>query len=159
MHLPAGSWLDLDAASASIHRSETALVAGDLSGAGAAALAARAIASRPLLPGEEGDWLDVLRGRLDDVRLRALECLAEIWIERGDPTLGARDAVEAIRIDPYREPAHRLLIRAHLAAGDQGAAARAYETCKRLLHDELGVAPSEATEALVASALRRSDHG
>ncbi|MGH2967271.1 MAG: AfsR/SARP family transcriptional regulator [Solirubrobacterales bacterium] len=159
MHMPAGSWLDLDAASESIHRSETALAAGDHSGAGADALAARAIASRPLLPGEESPWLDVLRGRLDDVRLRALECLAEIWIERGDPALGARDAAEAIRIDPYRESAHRLLIRAHLATGDHGAAARAYEACKRLLHDELGVAPSEATEALVASVLRRSEQG
>ncbi len=153
MHLPAGTWLDLDAAALAIHQAETALSAGHISSAGADALVARAIASRPLLPGEEGEWLDVLRGRLVDVRLRAIEVLGEVWIDRGDPALAARDAAEAIGIDPYRETAHRLLIRAHAAAGDNAAAVKAYEACKRLLEDELGVAPSEATSALVSAVL------
>ena len=91
-----------------------------------------------------------LRRRMTDVRLRALETLAEIWIEQGDAALAARDAAEAIEIDPYRESAHRLLIRAYLAAGDRGAAARALEACRRVLEEELGVTPSPATLALIA---------
>ncbi len=149
LHLPSGSWLDLDAASDAIHRAETALGAGDLGAAGGWALAARAIATRPLLAGDEGEWLDTIRRRLADVRLRALECLAETWIAHGDPSLAARDSVEAIAIDPYRESAHRLLIRAHLAGGDRGAAAGALDDCRRVLRDDLGVAPSPATLALL----------
>ena len=154
MVLPAGSWLDIEAAAEEVHRAEAALAAGDHAEAGAAALIARSIASRTLLPGEEGEWLDLLRDRLADVRLRALECLGEVWIARGDPALAARDAAEAIRVDPYRESAHRLLMRAHVAAGDRGAAAHAFEVCKRVLAEELGVAPSAETVALAATVLR-----
>ena len=152
--LPRDTWLDLDAAADAIHRAETARAAGDAATACGWALAARAIASRSLLPGEDGEWLDRLRRRLDDTRLRALECLAEVWIERGDTALAARDAAEAIAIDPYRERSHRLLIRAHLAAGDRGAAVEAFEACERVLHDELGIRPSPETAALIAAVRR-----
>jgi DNA-binding SARP family transcriptional activator len=152
LSLPGSAWLDLDAASASIHEAETALAAGDLAGACGWALGARAIASRPLLPGEEGAWLEGLRRRMADVRLRSLEALAETWITQGDAGLAAREAAEAIEIDPYRENAHRLLIRAHLAAGDRGAAIRAFEACRRILEEELGVTPSDQTLGLLAAA-------
>ena len=151
LHFPAGTWLDLDAAGDAIHRAEVARAAGDDAAAGPWALAARAIASRSLLPGEEAEWLEGLRRRLTDVRLRALECLGAIWIARGDPTLAARDAVEAIGIDPFREGAHRLLIRAHLAAGDRAAAARALAALRTLLAEELGVSPSRETLELLAA--------
>lgn len=154
MALPAGTWLDVDEAGESVHRAEAALGAGNHSAAAAAALIARSIASRSLLPGEEGEWLDLLRARLADVRLRALECLGEVWIARGDPALAARDAAEAIRVDPFRESAHRLLIRAHIAAGDRGAAAHAYEACKRVLAQELGVEPSAETIDLARAVLK-----
>lgn len=154
IEVPAAAWLDLDAAGEAIHRGESALAAGDHSEAAAAALVARSITSRTLLPGEEGEWLDLLRARLAQVRLRALECLGEAWIARGDPALAARDAAEAIRVDPFRESAHRLLIRAHVAAGDRGAAAHAYEACRRLLAEELGVEPSTETAALANAVLR-----
>lgn len=149
LHLPAGAWLDLDEAADAIHRAEAARAGGELSTACGWALGARAIASRQLMPGEEADWLDDLRRRLDDIRLRSLECLAEVWIAHGDAAVAARDATEAIRIDPYRESAHRLLIRAHIAAGDRGAAAEALNACRRVLEEELGVTPSPETVALV----------
>ena len=149
LQLPAGTWLDLDAATEAIHRSETALSDRKLSGACGWALVARAIASRPLLPGEEADWLERLRRHMADVRLRSLECLAEVWIAQGDAALAARDAAEAIEIDPYRESAHRLLIRAYLSARDRGAAARALEACRRVFEEELGVTPSPDTLDLV----------
>jgi DNA-binding SARP family transcriptional activator len=154
LHLPAGAWLDLDAAAEAIHRAETALADRDLADACGWALAARAIASRALLPAEEAEWLERLRRHMADVRMRSLECLAEVWITQGDAALAARDAAEAIEIDPYRESAHRLLIRAHLAAGDRGAAARALEACRRVLEEELGVSPSQETLDLVGPARR-----
>src|SRR5262249_14023929 len=62
--LPAGTWLDLDEAGAAMHRAEAALMVGDLTAAATDALIARSIASRTLLPGEDGEWLDVVRSRL-----------------------------------------------------------------------------------------------
>jgi len=150
LRLGADVWIDLDAAAEAIHLAESGMSDGDLQTASGWRLAARAISSRPLLPGEEGEWLDGLRSRLADIRLRALECLAEVWIAHGDHALAARDAAEAIAIDPYRESAHRLLIRAHLAAGDRGAAAEALAACQRTLQEELGVTPSPATIGLLA---------
>jgi len=148
LRLPARSWVDADAAIDAIHRAETSLRAGALADACGWALAARAIAVRPILPGEDGDWLDDLRRRLVDVRLRSFECLAEIWLETGDPAAAVRDAREAIAIDPYRESAHRQLMRAHIAAGERGAAIRAFEALRDQLRDDLGVPPSPETVAL-----------
>lgn len=153
LRLPADTWLDIDAASQTIHRAETSLRDGDRATACGWALASRAIASRPLLPGDEGAWLDDLRLRLVDVRLRALECLGEIWLASGDAPLAARDAAEALDLDPYRESAHRLLIRAHLASGERAAAIRAYDACRKLFRGELGVEPAPETTALVAPTL------
>jgi DNA-binding SARP family transcriptional activator len=159
LRLPADAWLDTDAAGQAIHRAETSLADGDRAAACGWALAARAIASRPLLPGEEGEWLDEIRRRLDDVRLRALECLGEVWLADGDARLAARDAAEAVALDPYRESAHRLLIRAHLASGERAAAIRAYQACRTLFHEELGVQPAPETAALVAPTLADAIRG
>jgi DNA-binding SARP family transcriptional activator len=155
LRLPADSWLDLDAAALAIHEAEVALSEGDRSSACGWALAARAIACRPLLPGEEADWLDELRRRMADIHLRSLECLGEVWLVSGDHALAAHDADQAIAIDQFRESAHRLLIRAHLAAGEHAAALRAYLAHRRLLWDELGVLPAPETVALVTPLLAR----
>jgi DNA-binding SARP family transcriptional activator len=156
LRLPAGAWLDLDAAAQSIHAAEVALSDGDRPQASGWALAARAVASRALLPGEEAEWLDGLRRALVDIHLRALECLGEVWLGVGDAALAAHDARQAIAIDPYRESAHRLLIRAHLAAGEHGAALRAFQACRTLFEEELGVVPAPETVALVTPLLAAS---
>jgi DNA-binding SARP family transcriptional activator len=154
LRLPANAWFDLDAAAEAIHAAEIALSDGDRSGASGWALAARAVASRALLPGEDAEWLDEIRRRLVDIHLRALECLGEVWLGGGDPALAAHDATQAIALDPFRESAHRLLIRAHLAAGEHAAALRAFVSCRSLFEEELGVVPAPETVALVAPLLR-----
>jgi DNA-binding SARP family transcriptional activator len=143
------AWLDLEAAPDAIHRAEHLLADGEVEQATGWALAARAIASRSLLPGEEADWLDTLRRRLIDIHLRALAALGEIWLRHGEPSVAARDAIAALAIDPYLESAHRLLIRAYLAAGEHAAALQAYRACREVFQAELGVLPSPETLALV----------
>jgi DNA-binding SARP family transcriptional activator len=108
------------------------------------------IASRPFLAGSDGPWASATRERIVDVRLRALRCLAEVWLAKGDHGQAARDAQAILRLDPYREPAHRLLMRSQLAAGDRASAARSYEACRRLLADDLGVAPAPETVRVAA---------
>ena len=49
----------------------------------------------------------------------------------------------AARVEPYHEPLHSLLIRALGAAGDQKAAAAAYEELAKKLFDDFGIMPSD----------------
>ena len=143
--VPKDGRIDLDEMASAIHRAEAELGAGRLEAAGAEALVASMIASRPFLPGCDGPWATATRDQVVDSRLRALACLAEVWLAKGDHGQAARDAQAILRLDPYREPAHRLLMRSQFAAGDRASAARAYADCRQVLADELGVAPSAET--------------
>ena len=103
------------------------------------------IATRPFLPGADGPWAGATRDRVAEIHLRALQVLAEVWLAKGDHGQAARDAESLLRLDPYRETAHRLLMRTHAAAGDRAAAARAYQRCREVLADDLGVDPAPET--------------
>jgi DNA-binding SARP family transcriptional activator len=56
--LPAGVWIDVDAAVEAVERAEAALAAGDLSEARSQGAAAAALARRSFLPGEDGLWVE-----------------------------------------------------------------------------------------------------
>jgi DNA-binding SARP family transcriptional activator len=87
-----------------------------------------------------------------DIRLRALDLLSTVWLERGDPAQAGRDAESILLIDPYREAAHRTIIRAHLARSDRAAAVRAYARCAELLAADLGIEPAAETQAILGPA-------
>ena len=154
LHLPPGTWVDLEAAAAALHRAETLARAGQADQACGWALAARAIGARPLLPGADGPWVTRWRARLRDVHLRSLEVLADVWVRRGEPGLAVADAEEALRLEPFRESAFRTLMRAHAAAGNRAEALRVYQRCRDLLAEELGVDPSRETEGLYLGIMR-----
>ncbi len=52
---------------------------------------------------------------------------------------------------PWRENAHRRLIRLFAQDGQRSKALAQYETCRQILLEELNVAPSPATESLIAA--------
>jgi DNA-binding SARP family transcriptional activator len=150
--VPRGTVIDVEQAATRIHAAEAALARGDIEPAAADALVASMIAARTFLPGFDGPWATSWRTRLLDVRLRALDLLSMVWLERGEPAQAARDAETILVIDPYREEAYRTLIRAHLARGDRGAAASAYLRCANRLAHDLGIEPTAATRALLEDA-------
>ena len=154
LRLPAGAWVDLEEARASLHTAEAALAGGRARDAYVPALVAVTILRRPLLAGEEADWVraqrDLLHGRL----VRALEVHADCLLLNEEPKLALQSAAELLALEPFSEAAYRLLMRAHAAAGDRAQALLAFERCRRLLADELGVDPSEATRALHRELLR-----
>jgi DNA-binding SARP family transcriptional activator/pimeloyl-ACP methyl ester carboxylesterase len=51
--------------------------------------------------------------------------------------------------EPYHEPAHRALIRLFTLTGQHATARRQYDTCKRILAEQLGVQPHQETERLL----------
>lgn len=102
-----------------------------------------------LLPDWYDDWLVFERERFRQVSLHALEALAERLVRAGEVVRALEAALSAVRAEPLRESAHRVLIRVHLAEGNRGEAMRQYELCRRLLRERLGVEPTEQLDRLL----------
>ncbi|SDO64418.1 Predicted ATPase [Nakamurella panacisegetis] len=107
-----------------------------------------------LLPQEDAAWLRAHREAIDHIRSRAAEIVITDAITRGDHTTATRTARDLLEHRPLDEPAHRLLITALGAAGDRTGAVRAYEHCRTLLAEQLGIDPSTETVAVYLHALR-----
>jgi peptide/nickel transport system substrate-binding protein len=148
VNLPAGTWIDVVAAVDGVGEAEAALAAGDPEQAKGLAGRAASLARRPFLPGEKGTWVEAKRRELADVLRRALGCLSEACLRLGHDAEAARWAEETIALEPYREAGYRRLMAAHAAAGNPAEGLRVYESCRRLLSEELGAYPSPETEAI-----------
>jgi hypothetical protein len=57
-------------------------------------------------------------------------------------------ALRQVEMEPYREEAHRQLMHILARTGQRSAALAQYETCRRVLVEELGVEPTQETQAL-----------
>ncbi len=146
LHLPADAVVDVEDAAANRDAALAAMAAGDAGRSVELAGAAAAVAARQFAPGATGTWVERRQAELRELNLSALEIVA-----RGAAALGrTADAVaaaeEAIALEPFRESAYLALIGAHAKAGNRGEALRAYERCRRVLAEELGVNPSPSTE-------------
>lgn len=112
----------------------------------------RADLSSDLLPEwSENEWVLVEQEQYHELRLYALEAMTERLTAAGRHGEAVASGLAAVRAEPLRESAHRVLITAHLAAGNRGAALRQFEQCRRVLLDELGLEPSQALRSLVPS--------
>jgi class 3 adenylate cyclase/DNA-binding SARP family transcriptional activator len=154
--LPAGAWIDVDAAANAAERAETALAMRELDEARAQASTAAELARRSFLPGEDGQWVEEQRRDLRDVLVRALECLRDASLAQREFGEAVRYAVEITELEPYRESSYRALMRAHAVAGNPAEALRVYERCRRFLADELGAYPSAESQAAYLEILRSS---
>jgi DNA-binding SARP family transcriptional activator len=102
-----------------------------------------------LLPDWYDDWVLLERERYRQLGLHALETLSErlTAARRFGPALEA--ALAAVAGEPFRESAHRVLIKAHLAEGNASEAIRQYHFYRKLLNDHLDLDPSPAMDALL----------
>jgi DNA-binding SARP family transcriptional activator len=152
--LPRDATVDVELAAEEADAAERALAAGDLERAVAEAASARALAGRPLLPGQEGAWVERRRALWHELLVRTLQVLVDAGLAGGSADLAVQAATELVGLEPFRESAHLRLLRAHSAAGNPGEALRAYDRCRRLLAEELGVDPSPELEAFYLDLLR-----
>jgi len=148
VQLPAGTWIDAEAAHEAVHGAEAALRSGAHGAAYGPAAVAAAILRRPFLPGAGGDWVEWRRDSLRQLLVRALDVLAEVHGENREPALAVRIAEQAISLEPFRESGYRRLMQLQHRAGNRAEVLRVYERCRRLLDQELGTRPSPETEAL-----------
>lgn len=154
LRLPTDSWIDHQAAEDEIHKAETALQAGDVAAAYGPSAVAHHISRRTFLPSESGAWFERRREKLAGILVRALECRAEVYLRNGEHPLAAVAAQELVTLQPFRESGYRLLMRAHTAAGNTAEALRVYDSCRKLIAEELGVPPSPETQAVHEGVLR-----
>jgi DNA-binding SARP family transcriptional activator len=148
LRLPAGAWVDVEAAASTLHQADGALLAGDAKAAYGPALIATVVSRRPFLAGDESPWVDGRRSSLADTLVRALECLSRASAANGELALALAHAREVVRIEPFRESGYRLLMSLLGARGERAEAVRVYEQCRSILAEELGVSPSSETAAL-----------
>ncbi|MGD2166437.1 MAG: BTAD domain-containing putative transcriptional regulator, partial [Anaerolineae bacterium] len=94
------------------------------------------------------DWSLLTRERLQRQALSALRWLAEHYERRGDYEQASDYAWRQVELEPWQEQAHQQLMRLLALSGRRGAALAQYETCRRLLAEELGVEPAEDTTRL-----------
>ena len=102
-----------------------------------------------LLPGWYDDWALEERELLHQLRLRALETLADRLMARGDIDGALQAAIGAVTLEPLRESAHRALIRVHLMDGNHVEAVRVYRNFRERLSTELGISVSPQIVELV----------
>jgi DNA-binding SARP family transcriptional activator/tRNA A-37 threonylcarbamoyl transferase component Bud32 len=150
------AWVDIEAAAEAIHDAEGHLRAGRWVDAFGPSAVAHHIARRSFLRGENSRWVRSHRERLHGILVRALECRGEIFLCNGEVTQAIETAKEVVALEPFRETAYRLLIRSHNASGNVAEARRAFDRCRKLLADELGIEPSPETLATLQPVVPRS---
>ena len=153
------TFIDVEAVFEGVYGAESFIAEGRWASAWGPAGIAYHVATRPFLAGHQAPWIDDWRRRLEEVRLRGLECLAAASLGLSGPALA--QAEERARIlttlAPYRETGHLILIEALERRGNIAEALRAYERLRMLLREELGIAPSPALQAMHRRLLGRAD--
>ena len=107
------------------------------------------------------EWASARRQQLHRAVLEALHTLTTYHDRRGAFDQACWYAQRQLGLEPWREQAHRQLMRALAHSGQRAAALRQFQVCQRILMDELGVEPSADTWNLYhqirADSLRRID--
>ncbi len=93
-------------------------------------------------------WARAERERLRHLASDALTKLIAHCDEVGDTERCVETAARLLTLDPLREAAHRILMRAYAAQGRQASALKQFEACRDILKRELGVEPEPETVAL-----------
>ena len=94
------------------------------------------------------EWALFTREQIARHLSSALHRLAEIYEGQGEYEAARSYAWRQLELEPWDEIAHRQLMRSLALSGQRSAALAQYERCRRLLLEELGVEPGEATRWL-----------
>jgi DNA-binding SARP family transcriptional activator/predicted ATPase len=94
------------------------------------------------------EWALFTRERLGRQVSSALHRLAASYEQRGQYEQAQSCAWRQVELEPWDEAAHGQLMRTLALSGQRSAALAQYETCRRLLAEELGVEPAAETTRL-----------
>lgn len=94
------------------------------------------------------EWVLVQRESMHQRIIEAHAYLANYYELQADFQAARRHAARQLELDPWREEAHRQMMRVLALDGQRSAALAQYETCKKVLAEELDVEPAEETREL-----------
>jgi DNA-binding SARP family transcriptional activator len=94
------------------------------------------------------EWALVRRERLQRQTMEALKHLAVYHERRGEYQDACEFTRRQVELEPWYEPAQRRLMRTLALNGRHFAALQQYQTCRRVLADELGIEPAQQTTEL-----------
>ncbi len=94
------------------------------------------------------EWALLRREHLHNLALQGLQRLALHHQRGGELDLALGYARRQLELEPWREEAHAQVMTILALRGDHSAALHAYERCRQVLMEELGVEPSEETRRL-----------
>ncbi|MBN1217800.1 MAG: tetratricopeptide repeat protein [Anaerolineae bacterium] len=97
------------------------------------------------------EWVSLEREWLHREMIDALAHLANYYERCGDFKKARHYAWRQVALEPWREEAYRQLMRLLALDGQRSAALVQYETCRRILAEELGVEPTAETVMLYQS--------
>ncbi len=143
--LAPGASVDLDLAETALAEAAALAGQGRHEAAMAAAEPVTGLSGEQLLPDEDGSWLAPHRARIDALALRALELVAGSAGALGDHHRAVAAGRRAVSAIPLNERSHRILLRALSGAGDRAGVVQAYEACREILAEQLGVDPAVET--------------
>ncbi|MEJ8672852.1 bacterial transcriptional activator domain-containing protein [Streptomyces sp. MS1.AVA.1] len=101
------------------------------------------LSGEDLLPGWDEDWVLLERERLRQMRLHALDALAESLTRQGKPALALEAAWACVRSEPSVKAPIELPPR-RISPREISPKRYVTHAFRRLLHEELGVEPSPA---------------
>lgn len=151
--LARGVDVDIELAGAALRNATELMREGRHQAALAMAQPVAQMSGSQLLPGEDADWLDPHRRGVDELALRAVDLVVNAAGALGDHDTAIAAARRAVAGDPLNERAHRALIVALDASGDRAGVVEAFEQCRALLAEQLGVDPSQETVRAYLAAL------
>ncbi|MCB0211266.1 MAG: tetratricopeptide repeat protein, partial [Anaerolineae bacterium] len=95
-------------------------------------------------------WSAEQRDYFQTLMVQVLNSLIEHYTKqpKSDPLVAIEYANRLLVLEPWHETAHRELMLLLAQTGQRGAALAQYETCSRILVEELGVEPAAETKAL-----------
>jgi len=94
------------------------------------------------------EWALLTRERLARQALTSLHALADSYEDQGEYEKVQSLAWRMLELEPWDEAAHQQLMCVMALSGQRSAALAQYESCRRLLKEELGVDPSDETKKL-----------
>ncbi len=94
------------------------------------------------------DWQSLERDRLRDLAVQGLHILSTRFSEQGEWSQAIEYTKRLLSIEPWREEAHRQLMRLYAQTDQLVAALNQYQICVDMLEEEYGLLPGDETTKL-----------
>jgi DNA-binding SARP family transcriptional activator len=97
------------------------------------------------------EWALINRELFQQRAARAYRELIAFFEEENELKEARKYARRLVRLAPWNEESHRIMMRLLARSGKRSAALKQYDICRRITADEFGVEPSKATKELYQS--------